>query len=105
MGVGLKEKIIDRYWNLEREFQVQKALFKNDDGAEIGSIITKSAVTFAIGLLIVSAVWGSLELAEGDPFYNISTTLESNIGTAFKIGVIGVVVIGAGFIMRQLDFF
>lgn len=109
MGLNLKLKLIDGYQRLEAELQVQKALLKanasNDKGEEIGSVITKSAVTFAIGLLIISAVWGSLELTEGDAFYNISSTLSSNIGTAFKIGIIGVVVIGARFIMNQLNWF
>lgn len=106
--MSFKLKAICAYKRLERELNIQKAMLapvQDNKGEEIGSVITKSAVTFAIGLLIISAVWGSLELESGDAFYNISTTLEGTIGTAFKIGIIGIVVMGAGFIMRQLNWF
>ena len=108
--MNFKLKAICAYKRLERKLNSQKAMLapirdNRGEGKEIGSVITKSAVTFAVGLLIISAVWGSLELQSGDAFYNISTSLEGTIGTAFKIGIIGVVVLGAGFIMRQLDWF
>lgn len=77
----------------------------NGGGGNIGGAITKGVVTFAVCLLVVSSIWGAISLSPGDAFYNVSLTLETHTGTAFTIGMVGVIVMGAGWIMRQLDWF
>ena len=107
--MGLKELVKSKRMSVEDRVKFIQAMgdfvMNEQASTNIGGAITKGVVTFAVGLLIVSSVWGALSLESGDAFYNVSTTLETHAGTAFTIGIVGIIVMGAGWIMRQLDWF
>jgi hypothetical protein len=66
--------------------------------------IIKVACILVIGVVILNAVVASANITEGDTFYNLYTSVTTNIQSGYTLAALMVLALGAGAIMRFLGF-
>jgi len=66
--------------------------------------IIKVACILVIGVVILNAVVASANITAGDTFYDLYTSVTTNIQSGYTLAALMVLALGAGAIMRFLGF-